>query len=138
MEPFISEEDLDSLIDKLKDNLPYSCTMYNNLLLHTRGIVDAHQFYVLKDYPEANVILYKGKIIENNVGVFSCESEVNLVMSALLSTDLIDWENDLFCHIPEYLVSTIQSIIQQKNEEMETISIDCDGYMTSSLNDDIR
>ncbi|CAL4095546.1 unnamed protein product, partial [Meganyctiphanes norvegica] len=112
---FRQETDLLSLAEKIKDDKPYSCSIYNQLILSTCGHLDWSDFFVLSNQTDSHIILYVAKNKED-YGVHCLEEEVPLLVESLRSTHLIDWHNNMLCffHVYEYLVPAMQELALDK------------------------
>ncbi|XP_076031199.1 uncharacterized protein LOC143019450 [Oratosquilla oratoria] len=97
------------LASRIKEDLPFSSSVYNILLLHYRGHCNYYTFYQLRQHQDSHVVLYTSK--SNKVGLYCKKDEVQLLEETLKTTPILDWSSNLFFfHINDYIVPIISKV----------------------------
>ncbi|XP_069165510.1 uncharacterized protein [Procambarus clarkii] len=109
-----SRRQLMELADSLMADLPYSATMFNNLLLHARGWLSTTRFYTLPTQPPSNTLLWQNTNVPSSIAVYCREAEFEQLIVALRETPLLDWQRRLkIYHVPHYLVEPLKMLAQE-------------------------
>nr|XP_045599686.1 uncharacterized protein LOC123758964 [Procambarus clarkii] len=109
-----SRRQLMELADSLMADLPYSATMYNNLLLHARGWLSTTRFYTLPTQPPSHTLLWQNTNVPSSIAVYCQEAEFEQLIVALRETPLLDWQRRLkIYHDPHYLVEPLKMLAQE-------------------------
>ncbi|XP_042889447.1 uncharacterized protein LOC122264565 isoform X2 [Penaeus japonicus] len=113
-EPFILAKDLLRLAERVKEELPFSASMYNSLLFHARNHAQAFTFYTLRGRPHAHVVMWINKS-KTEIGVHAKPEEIHLLKEALTTTQLLAWQSQYcFFAVQDYLTQTIQDVAENR------------------------
>lgn len=101
----------------IREDLPFSASMHNCLVLHARGFASSQDFYELRTPTNSLIILSRSKGEQDTVTLFCCEDDVGLLMEGLENTRLIDWTKPFFfLHLPVYMAEGIRALVESRAE----------------------
>ncbi|XP_063587637.1 uncharacterized protein LOC134764891 [Penaeus indicus] len=111
-EPFVVAENLLLLAEKIKEDFPYSASVYNSLLLHARDHAHTFKFFTLRGRPESHAVMWINEA-KTEIGVHAKPDEIPLLKEALTKTKLLAWQLDrIFCfyNVQDYLTEAVQDV----------------------------
>ncbi|KAK7083210.1 hypothetical protein SK128_011726 [Halocaridina rubra] len=102
----VNTKDLFALAERIRDDLPYSATMYNSLLIKAKDHTPfPFDFYTVKSCPESH--------IRTNFGIHCREEEVPVLLKAIQDEQLLPFHLKILrvFHLPEFLLTPLYDII---------------------------
>ncbi|KAK7083212.1 hypothetical protein SK128_011728 [Halocaridina rubra] len=111
----VNSKELFTLAERIRNDLPYSATMYNALLMKARNVNPfQYDFYAVKNCPESHIIIWITEDI--NIGIHCREEETPVLLNAIKQGSLLTYGKKVarIFHLPDYLIFPLYDIVRAK------------------------